>query len=85
MRWLFECLCIENLFFHFLYNGFKSLGLVHGQVGKGFAVKLHTRFVELVNELAVRNTVLANRSVNTLDPDSAVNAFFVFTAYECVS
>ncbi len=61
------------------YDGLERLGLIHCKVCKDFAVDFDTRFLQCAHELAVTVALEACGSVDTLDPECAEGAFFVFT------
>ena len=53
--------------------------MVHCQVGQNFAVQGDTFGVDFTHEFGVGHSVGTDSSVDTLDPEAAEIAFFVFT------
>ena len=64
--------------FHLVNDSFESSGVVEGEVCEDLAVDLDAALVDEAHELAVREVLEASSSVDTLDPESAEVALFVF-------
>ena len=58
-------------------DGLESLGVVHSEIGKDFAVDFDARLGELVHELAVVHAKFAHSGVDTDDPQAAEFALLV--------
>ena len=54
-----------------VHNSLKSLRVVHGKVGKHFAVETDVLLGETAHKLGVGDSVLAGGGVDTLDPQGA--------------
>ena len=74
---------MENLF-HFFYDGFESLRIVHGEVGEHLAVDLDTCLVESTHELGIAHALETGSSIDTLNPQGAEVAFLVATVTICI-
>jgi hypothetical protein len=55
----------------------KCRTIMNGQVGKHFAVNLHTRLFQAMNELAIIEAILARRCIDAADPQGAEIALAV--------
>lgn len=69
--------------FDFFNNGFECFRMIHGQVCQYFTVKFDTSCIEFTHEYGIRYTILTATCIDTLNPQCAEVAFFVFTT--CVS
>lgn len=54
--------------------------LVHGEVSQYLTVQGDAFFIQLVNELGIRQPLLAHGSIDTYDPEGAVFAFLLLAA-----
>ena len=70
--------------FHFVDDGFEGFGIVEGEVGEDFAVDLDACFVEEAHQFGVAEVVQTSSGVDTLNPEGAEVAFFVFAIAVCV-
>ena len=64
--------------FYFVADGFESSGVVEGEVGENFAVDLDACFVDETHQLAVGKFFLTSSCVDTLNPEGAEVALFIF-------
>lgn len=64
--------------FHFVDDCLEGGGVVEGKVGEDFAVDLDASLVDESHELGVGEVLGACCGVDTLDPECAEVAFFVF-------
>lgn len=55
--------------------------MIHRKISQYFAVQFDTRFGCFADELRIREAMLADTGVDTLNPDGTVVAFFEFTTY----
>ena len=70
--------------FYFVDDSFEGFGVVESEVGEDFAVDLDACFVEESHKFGVAQVVETSSSVDTLDPEGAEVAFFVFAVAVCV-
>ena len=64
--------------FHFVADSFESSGVVESEVGEDFAVDLDACFVDETHQLAVGKFFLTGSCVDTLNPEGAEVALFIF-------
>ena len=67
------------------HHCFESIGVVEGQVSKGFAVEIDVVGCQFVHEAAVSGAVGTGSGVDTGNPKAAVCTLFEFAAYVSVS
>jgi hypothetical protein len=63
----------------------KSRSIFHGDIGKHFAIELHTRSFQAMNQLAVSDAIQTCGSADALNPQPAILPLLDATIAKCVT
>mgnify|MGYP007057166020 CR=1 FL=1 len=76
---LFLLMFIREGLLNRFHDGFKSFGIIHGQIGKNLAIDLDILCIQFANKLGIAHTVLPDGGIDALDPELAKLPLFVAT------